>query len=173
MIARLLSASALALSLASPALAQEQNAAAPKVVTTQESPAVTQQSIRDLMPASSLIGKSAVGAQGEDIGSVNDILISPDGRVNAAVVDVGGFLGLGERQVAVEWDAITINPAEEQVMVKMSKEELAAAPEFSKPEGMGAGQRAETGAEETQQTREPRQPVTEGIDRNQPPAQTD
>ncbi len=42
----------------------------------------------------------------EDIGEINDVIFSRDGKVEAVLVDIGGFLGIGERQVAVEMDAI-------------------------------------------------------------------
>ena len=46
---------------------------------------------------------------GEKIGSVKDLLIGPDGRIHAAVLSVGRFLGLGERDIAVPLSAIEID----------------------------------------------------------------
>ncbi len=43
----------------------------------------------------------------KDIGEVNDIILSRDGSVEAVLVDIGGFLGIGENQVAVDMDALT------------------------------------------------------------------
>lgn len=42
----------------------------------------------------------------EDIGEINDVILSRDGNVDAVLVDVGGFLGMGERQVAVDMSSI-------------------------------------------------------------------
>ncbi|MCB1339746.1 MAG: PRC-barrel domain-containing protein [Pseudooceanicola sp.] len=42
----------------------------------------------------------------EDIGEINDVILSRDGSVDAVLVDIGGFLGIGERQVAVDMSAI-------------------------------------------------------------------
>ncbi|GLS88771.1 photosystem reaction center subunit H [Cypionkella aquatica] len=42
----------------------------------------------------------------DDIGEVNDVILSRDGKVDAVLVDIGGFLGMGERQVAVGMEAI-------------------------------------------------------------------
>lgn len=42
----------------------------------------------------------------DDIGEINDVILSRDGSVDAVLVDIGGFLGMGERQVAVSMDAI-------------------------------------------------------------------
>ena len=45
-------------------------------------------------------------AEWDDIGEIGDFLIGVDGSLQAVVVDVGGFLGLGEREVAIRWDAL-------------------------------------------------------------------
>lgn len=51
--------------------------------------------------ASQLIGTTVRNPAGENIGEVNEILLSPQGQVQAIVVGVGGFLGIGERNVAI------------------------------------------------------------------------
>ncbi len=53
------------------------------------------------MLASSLIGTTVVSQGNETIGDVNDILFDRNGQVTAAVIGVGGFLGIGEKDVAV------------------------------------------------------------------------
>jgi hypothetical protein len=42
----------------------------------------------------------------EEIGRIVDVLVDAEGRPHAAVIDVGGFLGVGNRKVAVEWTAL-------------------------------------------------------------------
>jgi hypothetical protein len=56
--------------------------------------------------ASRLIGTTVVGANNESIGDVNDVLMERDGRAAAVVVGVGGFLGIGEKDVAVAFSAL-------------------------------------------------------------------
>lgn len=53
-------------------------------------------------------GTAANGVQEgwEDIGEINDVILSRDGKVDAVLIDVGGFLGIGERQVAVDMPSI-------------------------------------------------------------------
>ena len=53
-------------------------------------------------------GEAAEGAQDnwEDVGEINDVILSRDGEVEAVLLDIGGFLGIGERQVAVQMDSI-------------------------------------------------------------------
>lgn len=73
----------------------------------------------------------------DDIGEINDLIVSSDGQVTAVILGVGGFLGLGERDVSVSMDAITVVMEEGDsddrfLVVKTSKEELEAAPEFER-----------------------------------------
>ena len=82
--------------------------------------------------ASDLIGKKAYGSGGQEIGSINDLVIDNNGRVLAAVIDVGGFLGMGEHSVALNWDQLKINPGNDRVTVGMTKDQLKAAPEYRK-----------------------------------------
>src|SRR5262245_24867190 len=69
---------------------------------------------------------------GEKIGSVRDLLIGPDGRIQAAVLSVGRFLGLGERDVAVPLTAIEIDrrPEGSRMTIDVAKETLQRAPAF-------------------------------------------
>jgi hypothetical protein len=56
--------------------------------------------------ASKLIGTTVVSANNESIGDVNDVIIDRDGRALAVVIGVGGFLGIGEKDVAVSFDSL-------------------------------------------------------------------
>lgn len=59
---------------------------------------------------SDLQGKSVYDANGESIGEINDVLVSQDGSVNAVIIGVGGFLGIGEKDVAVNTAALQLKP---------------------------------------------------------------
>lgn len=65
-----------------------------------------------VMRASELIGKDVYGANNEDIGEVDDVLINPNGQVIGVIVGVGGFLGIGETNVAVPMNALQFKPRE-------------------------------------------------------------
>ncbi len=56
--------------------------------------------------ASELIGTRVVGANNESIGDINDVIVDRNGQVMAAVVGVGGFLGIGEKDVAVPFKSL-------------------------------------------------------------------
>lgn len=68
---------------------------------------------------SRLIGVTVRNDAGENIGDVNEIVISSDGRIAAFVIGVGGFLGIGERNVAVAFESVrlTVNSSNEPIMV--------------------------------------------------------
>lgn len=59
---------------------------------------------------SDLEGKPVYTVGGEDIGDINDVLVSQDGSVNAVLIGVGGFLGIGEKDVAVNMSALQLGP---------------------------------------------------------------
>lgn len=85
--------------------------------------------------ASKLIGASVKGAQNESIGEINEILIDSSGGVKAVVIGVGGFLGIGEKDVAVPFEALTVarkvgSDTVESVTVRYTKQELEQAPTF-------------------------------------------
>ena len=54
-----------------------------------------------------LVGTTVYGADDANVGEIGDILLSADGKVDAYVVDVGGFLGMGEKEVAVAADNLS------------------------------------------------------------------
>jgi hypothetical protein len=53
-----------------------------------------------------LLGHVVVGDKDAELGRIVDLLVDAQGRVRAVVVDVGGFMGLGNRKVAVAWSAL-------------------------------------------------------------------
>jgi sporulation protein YlmC with PRC-barrel domain len=84
------------------------------------------------LQASNLIGTDIITTGDEEVGSVSDLIIDKDGQVVAVVVGVGGFLGMGEKNVAIPWDDVTKSgTAEEQELrIDATREELQSAPEF-------------------------------------------
>jgi hypothetical protein len=82
---------------------------------------------------STLIGLKVMGPGDENIGSISDLLVEKDGKVIAAVVGVGGFLGIGKKNVAVPFESLSLTrkpDGNEQAMLKLSKTELEKAPDF-------------------------------------------
>ena len=70
--------------------------------------------------------------QNTKIGEVMDVLVSPDGKVNSVIVGVGGFLGAGEKDVAVDFSAIKRTTKDNSIYLTMNttKNALQSAPGF-------------------------------------------
>jgi sporulation protein YlmC with PRC-barrel domain len=85
--------------------------------------------------ASNVIGATVYTSEAEDaetIGEINDLVVADDGTIDAAVIGVGGFLGVGEKNVAISFDSIrwTDKDGEQIAVLETTKEDLEAAPEF-------------------------------------------
>ena len=80
---------------------------------------------------SGMIGTNAVTANNEDIGEIENLLISPDGQVEAAIIEWGGFLGIGSRTAAVPWNELRLNEAGDRVVIDMTREEMEALPAYN------------------------------------------
>ncbi|HEX5935606.1 MAG TPA: PRC-barrel domain-containing protein [Pseudorhizobium sp.] len=85
--------------------------------------------------ANDYIGQPVHNANDESIGDINDLILEENGGIVAAVVGVGGFLGIGEKDVAVPMDKITMtrdaeNNNEVRLTTTETAESLQAAPEF-------------------------------------------
>lgn len=61
------------------------------------------------LEASDIIGMTVHGAKGEDVGEISEILIGNDGGIEAFLVDVGGFLGIAEKPVAVAFENLYVS----------------------------------------------------------------
>lgn len=82
---------------------------------------------------SSLIGLEVTNPEGETLGKVAALEIGPDGQVVAVVIEAGGFLGMGARQVAVPYEAVQhvmVTPGEHQLILAATSEDLESAPDF-------------------------------------------
>ena len=88
----------------------------------------------DQISANTYIGQSVYNGNNESIGSVNDLIMKKDGGLVAAIIGVGGFLGIGEKNVAVPMDKVTVAQNTQDGSVKLTTSETAeslkAAPEF-------------------------------------------
>lgn len=83
--------------------------------------------------ASNLIGSSVRGPGDENLGDINDLLIDRSGNVAAVVIGVGGFLGIGEKDVAVPFQSVEMTRADgkNRLVLRKTKDELKNAPAFT------------------------------------------
>jgi len=88
----------------------------------------------DPSQARGILGRAVQDSAGRDMGRIVDIIVDPSGHVVAAVIDFGGFLGVGSRKIAVEWGALHFGQAVthgNEVSLKLTREQLSAAPEYT------------------------------------------
>ncbi len=140
MMKRTLTAAALAAVLAAPAFAQtpmsNANSSAKSSVTTNGQAGFVQQQNASDWRGSKLIGASVYGPDNASIGEISDVLIAGDGKIHAVVVGVGGFLGVGEKDVALPFNTLNItrkpdSSAIDKIKVSYSKDQLKNAPKFA------------------------------------------
>jgi hypothetical protein len=79
-----------------------------------------------------VLGKKVQGPKGEDMGRVVDVLADASGRVRIAVIEFGGFLGVGNRRIAVDWSLLRFNPDDQTrpLTLSVSRKKLQSAPEY-------------------------------------------
>ena len=130
---KLLATAALVALMALPVLAQDASAPAVEKAPAEKSAALDASDVS----AKALLNESVKNAANETIGDINDVLISGDGKVSAVIVGVGGFLGMGEKNVALPFDQLVFaKDVGDDLVVTTSatKESLETAPEYIKPE---------------------------------------
>ena len=87
--------------------------------------------------ASTYFDRGMHNRAGEKIGSISDLIVAPDGTIAAALVGVGGFLGIGEKEVAVPFFSIEVvrNGDDLRFVIDATKEALKAAPSYEDTAG--------------------------------------
>ncbi|MGA7115584.1 MAG: PRC-barrel domain-containing protein [Hyphomicrobium sp.] len=93
------------------------------------------QKANDDWPASEIIGTTVRNNAGENIGDVNELILANDGKVRAVVIGVGGFLGMGERDVAVAFNSLKItrdDDNDEVITIDATKDALSNAPQWER-----------------------------------------
>ncbi|MCD7060177.1 PRC-barrel domain-containing protein [Pelagibacterium xiamenense] len=162
MYSKLLASTALALAMAGSTFAQDAVAPAPADPAVQppaggaEMPAETPQEPlveaqdaginADGWLATEIIGAEIFTAAAEDaevIGEVNDFVLGQNGEIAAVVVGVGGFLGIGQKNVAINWSDLQLGTdpnGEQRLISSMTREQLENAQEFNREEWLASEQ---------------------------------
>jgi hypothetical protein len=85
--------------------------------------------------AEAILGQRVTDVDTKDVGRLVDVLVGANGQPQAAVIDFGGFMGVGNRKVAVHWSALHFNPADgkHKITLDMTPDQIKAAPEFRNP----------------------------------------
>jgi sporulation protein YlmC with PRC-barrel domain len=83
-----------------------------------------------------ILGREIYSPSGEDMGKIVDILVDHTGQVRAAIIDFGGFLGVGTRKIGVDWRAIRFAPDgnSDHIVLSLTRDEVRVAPEYKQGE---------------------------------------
>jgi hypothetical protein len=79
-----------------------------------------------------ILGRGVRSTAGEDMGRIVDVIVDRDGQVVAAVIDFGGFLGVGSRKIAVDWQALHFATGTKPnlITLEMTQSQVREAPEY-------------------------------------------
>jgi hypothetical protein len=79
-----------------------------------------------------VLGKKVRDASGADMGLVVDVVVDRNGVPLAAVIDFGGFLGVGSRKIAIDWQLLQFDPnnRDAPILLSLNRAEVQAAPEY-------------------------------------------
>jgi hypothetical protein len=80
-----------------------------------------------------VLGRDVRSAADEDMGRIVDVLVDRAGQVRAAIIDFGGFLGVGSRKIAVDWGALHFpqpGKAGERIALDLTRDQVKSAPEY-------------------------------------------
>ena len=83
--------------------------------------------------AHGILGREVRSAANENMGRIVDVIVDRAGAVRAAVIDFGGFLGVGSRKIVVDWNALhfgQIANKGDRITLELTKEQVNAAPEY-------------------------------------------
>jgi hypothetical protein len=83
--------------------------------------------------AHGILGREVRSAANENMGRVVDVIVDREGTVRAAVIDFGGFLGVGSRKIVVDWSALRFGGVankKDSITLELTKAQVAAAPEY-------------------------------------------
>ena len=110
----------------------QQPGAAPPMAAKEPAPppSVTVIGARD---AHGVLGREVRSPSDQDMGRIVDVIVDRAGAVRAAVIDFGGFLGVGSRKIVVDWNALhfgRIANKSDSITLELTKEQVTAAPEY-------------------------------------------
>jgi hypothetical protein len=104
--------------------------AAPPSAQAPAAPSVT---VLDTQEVQGILGREIRSTADENMGRIVDVLVDGGGRARAAIIDFGGFLGVGSRKIAVDWKALHFVPMAAKrygVVLELTRDQVKPAPEY-------------------------------------------
>ena len=105
----------------------------------QQEPSEPSVTILGSRQAQSVLGKDVRSSANENMGRIVDVIVDREGRVRAAVIDFGGFLGVGSRRIAVDWSVLRFDldgAKRDLVMLELTRDQVKAAPEYKEKQAV-------------------------------------
>lgn len=106
---------------------------ADKKEPTAATPATPEVTILNKHEVEGVLGHEVRSPANENMGRIVDVLVDRSGQVRAAIIDFGGFLGVGSRKIAVDWNALHFPPPGKpggRIALELTRDQVKAAPEY-------------------------------------------
>ena len=109
------------------------NSTPPPAANPPAPPAAPEMTVLTKHEVEGILGREVRSAADEDMGRIVDVLVDRAGQVRAAIIDFGGFLGVGSRKIAVDWNALHFpepGKAGERIALELTRDQVKNAPEY-------------------------------------------
>ncbi len=134
---------ALTLSLASAAFAQSSSTtpapSASTTTTTDTNGRTVATTTGPAIESNKLIGRNVINQDNKTVGSIESVILDPQGQVKSVIVGVGGFLGIGQKPVAIDWNQLQIQDNGQRVVMNTTADQLRSMPEYRYPSDQKRG----------------------------------
>jgi sporulation protein YlmC with PRC-barrel domain len=138
--------------------------AEPEAVEPAAGEAIIPEQAETQLIAEDLMGIPVVGPGDEEIGKVEDLIFDEQEKITGVVVGVGGFLGIGKKEVGLDWEQAELEEDQEsgkkKIVVSLTKADLEAAPDFKTNEERKAEEEAAAAQQQLQQQQAAPPPAT-------------
>jgi hypothetical protein len=117
---------------ANPAPAAPAPAAPAPATPAEPSPPAAVTAVLNNHEVEGILGREVRSPANENMGRIVDVLVDRSGQVRAAIIDFGGFLGVGSRKIAVDWAALHFTPGkpEPPITLDLNRDQVNAAPAY-------------------------------------------
>lgn len=98
-----------------------------------ETPGTPSITVLDTLEVQGILGRDVRSAADENMGRIVDVIVDVEGRARAAIIDFGGFLGVGSRKIAVDWKALHFVPTASKryrIILELTRDQVKPAPEY-------------------------------------------
>jgi hypothetical protein len=104
----------------------------PRDETGGRAPAEVTTTVLEQQDVKSVLGRQVRSSVGEDMGRVVNVVVDRSGQVRAAIIDFGGFLGVGNRKIAIDWNALHhfATAEDDHITLDLTRDQVKAAPEY-------------------------------------------